>query len=76
MFGLFNWGFGEHSYSLCYINGSKQINGTYSSRESATKKMHEICDRKNMHIVKVWDDKHDKTYFTNTGAEFHINRVF
>lgn len=53
MFGLFNWGFGEHSYSLCYINGGKQINRTYGSRESATKKMHEICDEKNMHIVKV-----------------------
>ena len=38
--------------------------------------MYRLCDKYGMAIVKVYDDKHDKTYFTNTGTEFHINRMF
>ena len=37
--------------------------------------MYQICNKYGMQIVKVYNDKHDKSYFTNTGAEFHINRM-
>ena len=76
MFDYLPLGLDKHSYTFCYINGRKQINRVYNSREIAKSKMYEICDKERLAIVKVWNDNHDKTYFTDNGAEFHINRVF
>lgn len=65
----------RHYYSLASVNSPK-VNKEFSTRESAMSEMYRLCDKYGMAIVKVYDDKHDKTYFTNTGTEFHINRVF
>lgn len=66
----------RHTYSLCLLRGPRKLEETFSTREGATSRMYQICNKYGMQIVKVYDDKHDKTYFTNTGAEFHINRMF
>lgn len=70
------YGESKHAYSLCLVHGPKKLEETYSNRQSATSRMYEICDKYGMQIVKVYNDKHDKSYFTDTGAEFHINRMF
>lgn len=66
----------SHTYSLCSINFSKNINKVFSSRENALAELYHICSKYRMNIIKIYDDKHDKTYFTDNGAEFHINRMF
>lgn len=66
----------RHSYSLCSLNAPKNVDKIFSTRESATSEMYRLCNKYRMQVVKVYDDKHYKSYFTNTGAEFHINRMF
>ena len=66
----------NHVYSLCSIGAPKEVNEVYSTRESAKRAMYSICEKYGMSINKVYDDKHDKTYFTDRGSEFHINRLY
>ena len=66
----------RHTYTLCSYKTPKRVDKVFTTRESAMAEMYRICNSNGMQIVKVYDDKHDKTYFTNTGAEFHINRMF
>lgn len=66
----------RHTYTLCSYKTPKRVDKVFTTRESAMTEMYRICNSDGMQIVKVYDDKHDKTYFTNTGAEFHINRMF
>lgn len=66
----------SYSYSLCSVGGPKKVYETFSTRENAKKRMYDICAKYGMQINKIYDDKHDKTYFTDKGSEFHINRVF
>lgn len=66
----------RHTYTLCSYKTPKRVDKVFTTRESAMAEMYRICNSDGMQIVKVYDDKHDKTYFTNTGAEFHINRMF
>ena len=66
----------RHTYSLCSFNAPKNVDKQFSTRETAMSEMYKICNKYGMIITKIYDDKHDKTYFTNTGAEFHINRMF
>ena len=73
-----SFGFGDkgHQYSLAVVNAPFKVDRVYGSRQMAKDEMYRICDRYNLRIVKVYDDKHDKSYFTDEGAEFHINRLF
>ena len=66
----------KHTYSLCLLHGPRKLEETFSTRENATARMYQVCNKYGMQITKIYDDKHDKSYFTNTGAEFHINRLF
>lgn len=66
----------RHTYTLCSYKTPKRVDKVFTTRENAMAEMYRICNSNGMQIVKVYDDKHDKTYFTNTGAEFHINRMF
>lgn len=77
LFDGFSWNFGgKHTYSLSGVGTPKKVDRVFSSRENAMKEMYRLCNRYGMYIVKVYDDNHDKSYFTNTGAEFHINRLY
>ena len=53
MFDYLPLGLDKHSYTFCYINGHKQVNRVYSSREAAKSKMYEICSKEGLVIVKV-----------------------
>lgn len=66
----------RHNYTLCSVNAPKNVDKIFPTRESAKSEMYRLCDKYGMQIVKVYDDRHNKSYFTNTGAEFHINRMF
>ena len=66
----------NHIYSLCSYGGSIKVNETYPTRHEAESAMYKLCNRNGLAIDKVYNDKHDKTYFTNKGTEFHINRLF
>lgn len=77
LFGLFNNNFEPHSYSFCYMNGKRVVvNRVFSTRAEANRKMYDICNKRGFKIIKVYDDKHEKAYYTDNGAEFHINRIF
>lgn len=66
----------KHTYSLCLVGGSRKVYETFSTRDSAKRRMYDLCEKYGLQITKVYDDKHDKTYFTNDKSEFHINRLF
>lgn len=75
-FDPYGLGGNGHSYSLVAINTPRKVDKVYGSRQLAKDEMYHICDRYGLRIVKVYDDKHDKSYFTDGGVEFHINRLF
>ena len=64
----------EHRYSLA-ATGIKFKSAEYTSREVAKKDMYYYVSKLGLHIIKVYDDKHDKTYICDNGARFYINRL-
>lgn len=64
----------QHCYSLATSDGIHDFHRDYATREQAQKAMYKLCSKYGVRIVKVYDDKHDKTYICNTGERFHINR--
>lgn len=65
----------KHHYSLAIMKDGKSIYcKNYQSRQAAVSEMYKFIDNHDLGITKIWDDKHDKTYFCNDGYEFHINR--
>ena len=65
----------SHRYELNLFQGPCNLDETYGSRSAAESRMYEICDKYNLQIVKVYPDKHFKTYICSSGATFHINRM-
>ena len=65
----------SHRYSLFFTDGNKRIYEEYSSRQEAKQKMYDICSKYGINITRVYDDKHCKTYLSDTRAQFHINRI-
>ena len=66
----------RHLYTVATIGfGKKEVNKSFSSRESATRFMYKLCDKNSLHIVEVWDDGHYKTYRCANGVNFYINRL-
>lgn len=64
-----------HIYSLATIGFKWNKNKLFSSRQAANDYMYYICKRKGYKIVKIYDDKHNKTYFTDVGVQFYIQRM-
>ena len=65
-----------HQYTLTSTGlGRKDLDRVYGSREAATKIMYSTCAKFGLHIVEVYDDKHDKTYICNNGVRFYIHRM-
>ena len=63
-----------HRYSLA-ATGIKFPSYELYSREAANQIMYNYVDKHNLHIVQVYDDKHDKTYICDNGIRFYINRI-
>lgn len=64
-----------HTYSLVELDGQRTLNErVYNSRRDAEKAMFKSLGRYGTTLIKVYDDKHDKTYFDNCGHEFIISR--
>jgi hypothetical protein len=75
MLDLFgNWESG-HQYTLVLIGAGKTVSKTFNSRNAANQAMYKLMGKHKLSLEKVYDDKHDKTYICNKGAEFHINRL-
>lgn len=64
-----------HLYTLCLERNWKFKTETFTSREAANNRMYELCRKYGLQIVKKYDDRHDKTYITSSGARFYINRI-
>ena len=66
----------NHIYSL-YLAKSKDLKvyKLFSTRRDAELAMEDICKKNNLHIINMFDEKHYKTYITDQGSEFHINRI-
>lgn len=65
----------SHRYELNLFQGPRDLDEVFWSRSAAESRMYEICDKYDLQIVKVYPDKHFKTYICSNGAIFHINRI-
>lgn len=65
----------EHHYNLVMIkDGCTIVDQSYASRYAASSAMYSLMQKYSLATLKVYDDKHDKTYICTNGCEFHINR--
>ena len=64
----------EHVYTLA-ATGIKFPAMEFDSREEAKSVMYRFIDKHGLRVDHVYDDKHFKTYVTDTGVRFYINRV-
>ncbi len=53
----------------------KEVDKMFASRAQANEEMYRLIREHDLKVVKVYDDKHDKTYICSNGVEFHINRL-
>ena len=65
----------SHQYTLASTGLKREVDKIYYSRGEATNKMYNLCSKYGLHIVKIYDDKHDKTYICNNGVRFYIHRM-
>ena len=63
-----------HYYTFA-ATGIKVRERTFVSRELANNHMYKVMDKYGLHIEKVWNDNHDKTYLCNNGVRFYIQRA-
>ena len=71
MFNLYN----GHQYTMVLIGAGKVVSKTFSTREAANQAMYKLMGKHGLSLEEVYNDRHDKTYICNKGAEFHINRI-
>lgn len=69
--------FAKHTYVLDGVGVKKEnsFKKVYFSRENAEKEMYRLMNKYSTRAVKVYDDKHDKTYICDNGATFYITRL-
>ena len=65
----------SHRYELNLSQGPRKLDEVYWTRSAAESRMYELCGKYDLQIVKVYPDKHFKTYICSNGATFHINRM-
>lgn len=53
----------------------KEVDKMFTNRAQANEEMYRLIREHDLKVVKVYNDKHDKTYICSNGAEFHINRL-
>lgn len=64
----------NHSYTLYWEHGKEKVDKVFRQRFSAEKEMNQIIGRYHLNIMKVYDDKHYKTYILSDDSKMHINR--
>lgn len=78
-FEIWNMGYSvahQYTFVMNFRIGGKIIKcKVFPNRAEAEIKMHKMMRKHKLTLIKVWDDKHDKTYICNKGVEFHINRT-
>ena len=69
---LFN---GRHYTFACSgIKGVKERE--FASRHQANQYMYDLLAKYRLKVVKVYDDKHHKTYICNNDVRFYIQRAW
>jgi hypothetical protein len=72
---LFENLFGKHFYTFA-CEGLKVKERDFTSRESANKYMYKLLSKYGLKVVKVYNDKHHKTYICNNDVKFYIQRAW
>lgn len=73
---MFGYNTNEHNYSFAVVGLGKHLDAIFGSREAATEHMYSVCRKYGLHINKVYDDNHDKTYICDNGVTFYIQRAW
>jgi len=63
-----------YTFSCTGLKGVKER--TFASRDSANKYMYGLLAKYGLKVVKVYDDKHYKTYICNNDITFYIQRAW
>lgn len=66
----------KHHYNFVMTDKNGRIirDKVFSNRNAAMDEMYSQMNNRRLSLRKTWDDHHDKTYITNEGVIFHINR--
>lgn len=64
-----------HRYSFA-ATGLRMKSKEFDSRDEAKEQMYKVLSKNHLTILKIYDDKHDKTYVCNNGVKFYINRMY
>lgn len=65
------------TYTCVLLKGGKCVKDVaFKSRKEANDYMYKLMAQRKLHLKKVYDDVHAKTYICNNNCEFHINRAF
>ena len=67
----------KHAYVLDGdgVQEEKCFEKIYFNRHTAEKDMYRLMNKYSTHTVKMYDDKHDKTYICDNGIKFYITRL-
>ena len=65
----------KHRYSFA-ATGIKIPSKEFENREEAKDNLYREVSKHKLHIIKIYDDKHDKTYVCDNGVKFYINRFY
>ena len=66
----------KHIYTFAVIGMKRSRHDRiFMSRSSAIKYMHKLANKYNLKLIKMYDDKHFKTYIYTDGVKMFINRV-
>ena len=68
--------FFEDKYSFVFDKQGKLKSRYFASRQDANIYMYKLCNKYNLHIDKIYDDKHNKTYICSNNCKFYIQRVY
>jgi hypothetical protein len=64
----------SHYYTFA-VTGIKERELDFQTRQKANEHMYKIMKKHGLSIVKVYNDKHYKTYVCNNEVRFYIQRV-
>ena len=66
---------GQHYTFACTgLKGVKER--IFASRDSANKYMYDLLAKYRLKVIKVYNDKHHKTYICNNDIAFYIQRAY
>lgn len=72
---LFNGMISKYHYTFA-CTGLKVKERDFATRQAANKYMYDVCAKHGIRIVKIYDDKHNKTYICDNDVRFYIQRAW